>query len=339
MRLFVCLSIIYKNKTEILAEKISIPVYILNKYIRFWKDYRFLINFVRYFMIMKKYLIFILTIIHFSVLAQLSVEFTQLNTSCSSSCGGIVQATAIGGTQPYTYDWKTAAVDPDNENIGINLCGGTHQFSIIDGNGDRIDTTFFVAVLKAPEIIINTSPGDTLYIQNPTVQFFFENLDEETNPVSEWVWDFGDNNTTDIQSPIHTYTNVQDYYPSLQIIYAEGCDTAYVNPLTVKTVELFIPNIITPNGDGKNDVFVITDKNEVSGGADQNGFSLINDFYISNELIISNRWGQKVYECKNYLNDWDGDQLVDGVYFYVLKCQGKFKDETFRGSLTILGNK
>ena len=72
-------------------------------------------------------------------------------------------------------------------------------------------------------------------------------------------------------------------------------------------------------------------KMKVSGGADQNGFSLINDFYISNELIISNRWGQKVYECKNYLNDWDGDQLADGVYFYVLKCQGKFKDETFRG--------
>ena len=292
---------------------------------------------------MKRIFILIIFIIPLLSFSQVSVEFTQLNVGCSSGCNGTVKAQAIGGIPPYTYDWKAAAVDPSDETIGINLCGGNYEFSIIDGNGDRKDTTVFVEVLKAPKLDIYLTPGDTLYIQNPTAQFFFDNPESETNPVNEWLWDFGDNNTTNIESPIHTYTNIQEYFATLQVSYATDCDTTFVHSLRVKTVHLFIPNVITPNGDGFNDIFIITDYTEVSGSSttfksDQASYSLMNDFYISNELVVFNRWNQKVYETKNYLNDWDGGNLSDGVYFYVLKCHGKFEDDTFKGSLTILGN-
>ncbi len=290
---------------------------------------------------MKKTFIFILFLAPLFAYSQLNIEFTQLNISCSSSCGGIVQAQASGGTPPYTYDWKSAEVDPTDPSVAINLCGGNYEFSIIDNLGERLDTHFTVEVMRAPQINIYLNPGDTLYIQNPSAQFFFENVDFDSNPVHEWLWDFGDGNTTNIQSPIHTYTNQQQYYASLQISYAIDCDTTFIHPLKIKAVKLFAPNIITPNGDGFNDTFIITDDSEIQSSSStlksvQSTYPLINDFYISNELVIFNRWSQKVYETKNYLNDWDGDGLPDGVYFYVLKCHGKFEDEIIKGSLTIL---
>ena len=81
----------------------------------------------------------------------------------------------------------------------------------------------------------------------------------------------------------------------------------------------FVPNIITPNDDGKNDVFII-----------ESDFRITNRFW----LIIYNRWGEKVYESHNYDNDWNGDGLSDGVYFY--KCQNVVSGAVVRGGVTIV---
>jgi gliding motility-associated-like protein len=73
---------------------------------------------------------------------------------------------------------------------------------------------------------------------------------------------------------------------------------------------LFIPEGFSPDGDGKNDTFIIQ-------GAE--------NFMIS--LTVYNRWGNIVYESKDYKNDWDGlanhgivigDKLPDGTYYYVV---------------------
>lgn len=62
-----------------------------------------------------------------------------------------------------------------------------------------------------------------------------------------------------------------------------------------------IPNVITPNGDGKNDVLKIE------------GIEL----HPENNLSIFNRWGNEVYRSKGYKNDWDGRGLSEGTYYYV----------------------
>jgi gliding motility-associated-like protein len=67
-------------------------------------------------------------------------------------------------------------------------------------------------------------------------------------------------------------------------------------------IPLFIPNVITPNGDRKNDQLLISGLN---------GFD-------SNELIIFNRYGDHVYQKKDYQNDWSGEGLLSGTYFYIL---------------------
>jgi len=84
--------------------------------------------------------------------------------------------------------------------------------------------------------------------------------------------------------------------------------------------DVIIPNVITPNGDGYNDVWFIEGIN-----------------YSLNTLRVFNRWGQMVYETTNYRNTWSGDDLPDGTYYYELTVSRK-KDEPYTGHLTILRN-
>lgn len=72
--------------------------------------------------------------------------------------------------------------------------------------------------------------------------------------------------------------------------------------------EVIVPNVITPNGDGKNDVFRI------------NGLEL----HPNNTLSIFNRWGNEVYRSNgSYKNDWNGNGLNEGTYYYVLRIKEK----------------
>jgi gliding motility-associated-like protein len=82
-------------------------------------------------------------------------------------------------------------------------------------------------------------------------------------------------------------------------------DTAEVK-ITVH--DAFVPSVITPNGDGKNDYFKI------------------NEFTGNLQLVIFNRWGNEEYRSDNYLNDWDGrnnkgSKLPEDTYFYILKFE------------------
>ena len=83
-------------------------------------------------------------------------------------------------------------------------------------------------------------------------------------------------------------------------------------------VDLYIPNVFTPNGDGSNEVFFI--RNLPQEGS-------------PNELVITNRWGKEVFISENYQNDWDGSGAADGIYFYRLQVSD---DQSLTGWLEII---
>jgi gliding motility-associated-like protein len=84
----------------------------------------------------------------------------------------------------------------------------------------------------------------------------------------------------------------------------------------VPTSGAMIPNVVTPNGDGKND-FLIVDK------------SLPNS-----NIIVFNRWGQSVYSSSNYQNEWSGDYLSSDTYFLTIHHPCLSQD--YKGWLSIL---
>lgn len=100
---------------------------------------------------------------------------------------------------------------------------------------------------------------------------------------------------------------------------ASGCiDTAEVI-IEVIDCSLTIPNVFTPNSDGKNDLLKV----EYKG---------ISDFY----LIIFNRWGKPVFETSDKTNYWDGrisgTDASEGVYYLYLVVGKK----NYNGSVTLL---
>ncbi|MBN9297073.1 MAG: DUF11 domain-containing protein [Filimonas sp.] len=78
-----------------------------------------------------------------------------------------------------------------------------------------------------------------------------------------------------------------------------------IAPGLVSGDDIFIPNAITPNGDGKNDQFII-------GGLTK---------YPGSELSIYNRWQNQVYHSYDYKNDWNATGLNAGTYYYLLKLR------------------
>jgi gliding motility-associated-like protein len=96
----------------------------------------------------------------------------------------------------------------------------------------------------------------------------------------------------------------------------EGCrDTITATILVIDDV--VVPNVFSPNGDGKNDAFSI------------GNIEAFNDA----SLVIYNRWGKLIYENASYQNNWTGDDYPDGTYFYVLEVP-KLK-KNYKGSVTI----
>jgi gliding motility-associated-like protein len=111
----------------------------------------------------------------------------------------------------------------------------------------------------------------------------------------------------------HPFPSVQGFDAFHYLLCLAGCpaacDTATVSLQlggSTDSAECFIPNLITPNGDGENDNFLIPCVLE----------------YPNPALTVYNRWGAKVFDTKNYQNDWAGDYegqpLPVGTYFYSL---------------------
>lgn len=121
-------------------------------------------------------------------------------------------------------------------------------------------------------------------------------------------------NGTIIYTPSGTFIGTDTvYYRICDATCAMTCRQAKLLITVSEETIIQVPGGFSPNGDGRNDGFVIK-------GLEQ---------YPDNELLILNRWGDEVYKAAPYKNDWMGQsqgkgltlygsELVEGTYFYIL---------------------
>jgi gliding motility-associated-like protein len=86
----------------------------------------------------------------------------------------------------------------------------------------------------------------------------------------------------------------------------------------VSDVEL--PNVITPNGDGKNDCLIFQ---KLPSGNCANQFK---------DVTIFNRWGKQIYYSRDKSKDWCPTDISGGYYYYVIQ----YTKRTYKGGLTVL---
>ncbi|MEZ5035947.1 MAG: gliding motility-associated C-terminal domain-containing protein [Chitinophagales bacterium] len=135
---------------------------------------------------------------------------------------------------------------------------------------------------------------------------------------------------SNIPNPTFIAGSVGIYEMELTVTNEFGCsdkDTVIVNveKSIVNIDSVPIPDLITPNGDGINDVWNI-----------QVLLDYIANKGLSYEIGMYARGGSKIMISNNYSNDWDGTykgkELPDGVYWYAIQLSN---GEVFKGSLTI----
>ena len=96
------------------------------------------------------------------------------------------------------------------------------------------------------------------------------------------------------------------------ISLSNWCEFRIVN------TEVVVPNVFTPNDDKRNDIFVVRNLEQ----------------YPNSSLLVYDRWGKEVYKSNNYQNDWNGGDVKDGTYYYILKVADS-KATEHRGTLSI----
>ncbi len=132
----------------------------------------------------------------------------------------------------------------------------------------------------------------------------------------------GDTMKTSIEVRPHIAPKQTYVVMAVDSMRCEAIDSVTVYP--TPNQDLVIPNLITPNGDNRNETLVIEDRNTGT------------DIFPGAKLEIYNRWGQAVYRSNNYENDWGGQGCAEGVYYYILKTG--CGDDDYKGWVQIVSN-
>ncbi len=227
-------------------------------------------------------------------------------------------------TGTITYDWDFSDGDystfpnPTHE----YAAPGFYQVQLvaITGEGCKDSITKYAEVFVNPVV---DAGNDTSVSQGFEVELsaFYPGA-----TVYNWSPEEGlDNNSifNPNASPLDTTTysvSVTDYNGCI----GEGEVTVNV----IMDYKLFIHNVITPDGNGQNDTWKITN---------------IETFETA-DVYVYDRWGMEVLKVQGYQNEWNGikgtDQLPDGTYYYIIKIKfGKGEEKIYKGSLTVLRNK
>lgn len=250
-------------------------------------------------------------------------ESTQNGTSSISSSLGNPYCASQGSTtlsaiNALSYQWYKDGVEISGATNQMYTTNESGEFSVDIDLGDCSTT----ATINLDGIGFTSS-----------IDVLDENIIEENQTLvatvtttasgAEFKWYFNDVLITDATTNSYEVAQAGNY--KVEIIQTSGCAAVKEFQFTVNTAFLNvanIPNLISPNGDGINDTWIIP--NEYLSGT-------------NTEVLLMNSQGKTVLKTNDYLNNWPENQLdfksANPVYYYVITTSD---NKTKKGSITVV---
>ena len=151
----------------------------------------------------------------------------------------LVQFTDLSTGSPTSWYW-----DLGNGNTSVSQNPGTIYFTpgsyavkLVVKSAAGIDSvirTNYVVVSDKPAVAFNAS--DTVGCTPLFVQFTDQSVPGSGN-ITQWHWDFGDGNTSVLQSPSNLYTTPGTYNITLNVVNSGGCNTTVTRIAYIKILE------------------------------------------------------------------------------------------------------
>ena len=189
----------------------------------------------------------------------------------------------------WSWDFGDGGTSSDQSPTYVYASAGTFTASLVitsaNGCTDTSDAATVVVVFPSPNAAFTVS-GEPIEWPDGIVAF-----NNYSTGDSSWVWDLGNGEMAFVEEPTHQYAGPGLYPIELIVTNEFGCtDTATYLLVIDDAYALYVPNTITVDGDGRNDLFA-----PMGAGI------------IEYHLSIFDRWGELLFEG-------DGPAFWDGTY-------------------------
>lgn len=202
-----------------------------------------------------------------------------------------------GAHNVNSWNWTFNTITATTQNhIIIFPATSTNDIQLIVSNGVCKDTATTQVVLSN-EVKASFTMPDIICPEDP-----LEVVNTSTGQISSWLWKYDVVGSSTVKDPppfLFPTINREAYYTVKLLAYNSslGCADSARKTLTVLDHCLIeVPSGFTPNNDGLNDFF-------------QPHNALKADNY---EFKVYNRWGQLVFQSRNWREKWDGK--INGAY-------------------------
>jgi gliding motility-associated-like protein len=235
----------------------------------------------------------------------LDLDFEEI--TCFGSNDGLIEILNVtGGQGDLEYSIDNGPFG--SLTLFSTLGPGEHVITVRDELGctisDRITLVEPVQIIvdAGEDRVINT--GDSVVL-NPSFNIDLTSIDQI-------LWTANDSSILSSTAEILDFPATTTRY-ELTIIDTSGCvGSDFVDIIVERQVNIFIPNIFSPNGDGSNDVFKIE--------ADETVMRVL-------DFQVFNRWGENVFTATDFAPadeiGWDGSfgTAIAPIGVYVYCCQ------------------
>ena len=230
-------------------------------------------------------------------------------------CPGQSVTLTASGADSYVWSTQETSVSITVDQAGTVSVIGTNSC----GTGSaQIDVS-----------VVDVSAAFTADPSNGAAPLDVSFTNTSTPSSASMFWQFGDGSSSTEFEPAHTY-DADGVYAVTLTVTELGCVATATGTIVVGANDagpsaIEVPNVFTPNNDGRNDQFRLT-----STGIDRI------------EVTIFNRYGEEVARLSRARQAWDGrtfagEQCSDGTYFYIVEATGyDGVQHSLKGTVTLL---